>query len=181
MFWKIVGGIAAFFMVVVLAVAVLATVSAAAFGSVVGAVVEDLGVSTVQVTDAGGKTETYDVNSLLSESGRIEITGDNGERVTIDLELPQITVQESGNEAARVVIGGGSGLEINGDVPQIRIDGRSFDNFDGSFIARPIVGFFHGLFTLMAWTLILVGIWLVVRNRRTGANMPQEKTPNATA
>lgn len=181
MFWKIVGGIATFFMVVVLAVALLATVSLAAFGSVVGAVVEDLDISTVQVTDAGGKTETYDLNNLISESGRIEVTGDNGERVTINLDVPQITVQESGDEAARVVIGGGSGVEINADVPQIRIDGRSFDNFDGSFVAHSIAGFFRGLFSLMAWTLILVGIWLVLRNRQPGANMPQEKTPSATA
>lgn len=181
MFWKIVGGIAAFFMVVVLAVALLATVSLAAFGSVVGAVVEDLDISTVQVTDAGGKTETYDVNSLISESGRIEVVDNNGERVTIDFEVPQITVQESGDGAARVVIGGESGLEINGDAPQIRIDGRRFDGFDGGFIARHITGFFRGLFSLMAWALILAGIWLVVRNRRTGVNMPQEKTPNATA
>ena len=69
MFWKIVGGIAAFFMVVVLAVALLATVSVAAFGSVVGAVVEELDISTEVVNQGGERASlfhsTKDVNQDL--------------------------------------------------------------------------------------------------------------------
>jgi hypothetical protein len=181
MFWKVLGGIVAFFLVVALAVMLLATAGVAAFGVAVGSFVDNLDISTVQVTDASGNTETYDVDDLISESGRVEVTGDNGEQVTIDLNVPQITVQESGDDAPRVVIGGGSRLEVKSDVPQIRIDGRNFDNFDGSFFVRPIASFFHGLFKLAAWTLIAVGIWLVLRNRQPSANEPKEKTPSATA
>jgi hypothetical protein len=181
MFWKVVGGIVAFFVVVALAVMLLATAGVTALGVAVGSFVDNLDISTVQVTDAGGNTETYDVDNLVSESGRVELTGENGERVTIDLNLPQITVQESGEEAARVVIGGGPRFEVNSDVPQIRIDGRDFDNLDGSFFVRPIAAIIRGLINLAIWTLIIVGVWLVLRNRRPAADEPKEKTPSATA
>ncbi len=187
MFWKIFGGIVAFFVAVVLAVTMLATASVAVFGAAVGSIVDNFDISTVQVTDANGNTETYDVDNLVSDSGRVEVIGDNGERVTIDLTMPQITVQESGEGADRVVIGGGSGLEIDADGSQIRIDGRNIDNIDrieninGRFFVRPIVGFFRGLFNLVIWTMIGVGLWLVVRNRRSETNAPKEKTLDATA
>jgi len=181
MFWKVFGGIVAFFLAVLLAVMLLATAGVTALGVAIGSAVDNLDIRTVEVTDASGNTETYDVNELFAESGRVEVTGEDGERVTIDLNLPQITVQESGEESARVVIDGRPRFEFNSDVPHVRIDGRNFDNFDGSFIARPIVGFFRGLFNLTVLTLIAVGIWLVVRNRRPEASGPKEKTPNATA
>jgi hypothetical protein len=181
MFWKVVGGIVAFFMVVVLAVTLLATAGAAVLGLTVASVVDNLDISTVQVTDAGGNTETYDVDSLVAESGRIEITGDDGEQVTIDLEVPQITIQERGEEGGRVVIGGGPRFRGNIEVPHVRIDGRSFDHFDGGFAARAIGGFIRGLFTLMFWTVVLVGVWLVLRSRRPSASEPKEKTPDAIA
>ncbi len=181
MFWKVLGGIVAFFMVVVLAVMLLATASLAAVGVVVGSVVDNLDISTVQVTDVSGNTETYDVDTLVSDSGRVEIIDDNGDQVTIDFDVPQITVQERGEDAARVVIGGESGFEIDADGSQIRIDGRNIDDFDGRFFVRPIVGFFRGLFTLTAWTLIAVGIWLVLRKRQPAVNAPKEKTLDATA
>ncbi|MCP4433052.1 MAG: hypothetical protein GY806_18925, partial [Gammaproteobacteria bacterium] len=130
MFWKIFGGIVAFFMVVALAVTLLATAGLAAFGVAVGSIVDNLDINTVQVTDANGNTETYDVNDLVSESGQVKVIGDNGERVTIDFDVPQITVQERGEDAARVVIGGESGFEIDADGSQIRIDGRNIDDFD---------------------------------------------------
>ncbi len=172
MFWKIIGGIALFFMAVLVAGTLLVTASAAALGVAVGSVVENLDINTVQVTDASGNTETFDVNNLVSDSGRVEIIGDNGDQVTIDFDVPQITVQESGEDAAQVVIGDGS---------QIRIDGRNIDNFDGHVFVRPIAGFFSGLFTLTVWTLIAVGIWLMLRKRQAVDNTPKEKTPDATA
>jgi len=178
MLWKVVGGIAAFILVVVLAVTLLATAGVAAVGIAVGSIVEDLDISTVQVTDAGGNTETYDVEELISESGRLEVTGDNGERVTIDFEVPQITIQDSGEEAARVVIDGGSGLKNNPDMPQIRIDGH---NFDGDIFARPFASLLRGLSNLVICTLVLAGIWLVLRKRQPETNEPKEKSPNATA
>jgi len=181
MFWKVVGGITAFFFVVVLAVALLATAGAVAVGAAVGSIVEDLDISTVQVTDARGNTETYDVDNLLSESGRVVLSGDKGERVTIDLNVPQITVQEAGEDGARVVVGGGSRFNGNLDVPQIHINGRNIDNFDGSFIGRVISGFFQGMFKLAFWSLVLVAVWLVLRNRRPAAETPKEKTPDAVA
>jgi hypothetical protein len=178
MFWKVLGGIVAFFLVVALAVMLVATAGLAAVGVAVGSFIDNLDVSTVQVTDADGNTETYEVKDLVSESGRVEVTGDNGERVTIDLDLPQITVQESGDESARVVIGAGRGLEVNSGGPQVRIDGRGFGDFDGHFIARPIAALFHGLFNLAVLTLILVGAWLLLRSRRSE---PTEKTVDAAA
>ena len=181
MFWKVVGGIVAFFLVMMLAVTVLATAGAVAVGAAASAIVEDLDISTVQVTDAQGKTETYDVDTLLSESGRVEISGDNGERVTIDFEVPQITVQESGEEGARIVIGEGSRFDGNFDVPEIHIDGRNFDSFDGGFAGRVIGGFFQGMFKLAFWSLVLVAVWLVLRNRQPAANAPKEKTPDTVA
>lgn len=181
MFWKVLGGIVAFFMAVLLVVVLLAAAGVTALGVAVGSAIDNLDVRTVEVTDASGNTETYDVNDLFAESGRVEVTGKDGERVTIDLNLPQITVQDSGEESARVIIDGQPRFEFNSDVPHVRIDGRSWDNFDGSFIARPIVGFFRALFNLTVLTLIAVGIWMVLRNRRPEANVPQEKTPNATA
>jgi hypothetical protein len=178
MFWKIFGGIVLFFMAVVLAVGLLATVSLAAVGVAVGSAIDNLDVNTVQVTDVNGHTETYGVSDLVSETGRVEITGDNGEQVTIDLNLPQITVQEDGHEVSRVVIGGESGIEIAGDGSQIRIDGRDYDNFDGGIIGRIIGGFFKGLFTLAFWTMVVVGVVLVLRSRRPAAT---EKTPDTVA
>ena len=192
MFWKVLGGIVIFFMVVALAVGLLATASLAAVGVAVGSAIDNLDLSTVQVTDGNGHTETYQVNELLSETGRLEVTGENGERVTIDMTLPQITVQERGKDAATVVIngdgaasvviGGESGIEIGADGSQIRIDGHNidrFNNFDGGFLGRFIAGLFRGLFNLAFLTLIAVGIWLlVVRSRRTEA---AEKTPDAAA
>jgi hypothetical protein len=144
------------------------------------------------VTDDSGHTETYSVDDLFSDTGRVEVAGENGGRVTIDMTLPQITVQEQGKDAARVVIngedaasvviGGESGLEIGADGSVIRIDGRNiddFNNFDGGHLGRFFAGLFRGLFNLVFLTLIAVGIWLlVVRNRRTEAT---EKTPDATA
>jgi len=180
MFWKVFGGIVAFFMAVVLAVMLLAAAGVAVAGAVVSSVVDNLDISTVQVIDAEGNTETIDVNSLISESSRVEVTGDNGERVTIDLSVPQITVQDSGEDAARVVIGDGSRFEFNPDVPQVRIDSR-FDHFEGGFLGRLIAGFFSGMFKLAVWALILTGVWLVLRSRRPAANEPKEKTPDAIA
>ncbi len=167
MFWKVLGGIAAL----------------TAAGVAVGSIIDNLDISTVQVTDAEGNTESYSVRELVEESGRIEVTGDNGERVTIDLEVPRITVEESGEEASRVVIGGedGSRFEFDGNVPSIHINGRDFDNFDGHLFVHPIVSFLSGLFKLVAWTIILVGVWLLLRNRQPSAKEPQEKTPSATA
>jgi hypothetical protein len=192
MFWKVFGGIVIFFMVVALVLGLLATASLAAVGVAVGSAIDNLDFSTVQVTDENGQTETYSVNDLFSDTGRVEVTGENGERVTIDMTLPQITIQEQGKEAARVVIngedaaslviGGESGLEIGADGSLIRIDGRSidnFNNFDGGHLGRFIAGLFRGFFTLVIWTLIAVGIWLlVVRNRRTEST---DKKPDATA
>ena len=181
MFWKVFGGIVIFFMVVALGVGLLVTASLAAVGVAVGSAVDNLELSTVQVTDENGSTETYSVNDLLSGTERLEVYGDNGEIVTIDMTLPQITVQESGKDAATVVIngddagsvviGGESGIEIGADGSQIRIDGRSidsFNNFDGGSLGRFIAGLFRGLFNLVILTLIAVGIWLlVIRSRRT--------------
>lgn len=177
MFWKILGGITALIMVVVLAVGLVATVSLAAVGVAVGTAVENLDVSAVEVTDSNGHTETYTVGELLSETSRVEVTGDNGEQVTIDLNLPEITVQDNGGEVSRVVIGGESGLVFS-DGSHVRINGRNYDNFDGGFIGRLIGGIFKGLFTLAFWTLIIVGIVLVVRNRKPAES---QKTPDAVA
>ena len=88
----------------------------------------------------------------------------------------------NGEDAASLVIGGESGLEIGADGSLIRIDGRSidnFNNFDGGHLGRFIAGLFRGFFTLVIWTLIAVGIWLlVVHNRRTEST---DKKPDATA
>jgi hypothetical protein len=177
MFWKILGGIAALIMIVVLAVGLVATVSLAAVGVAVGTAVENLDVSTVEVIDSDGNTETYTVGELLSETSRVEVTGDNGEQVTIDLNLPEITVQENDGEVSRVIIGDDSGVVFS-DGSQVRINGRNFNTFDGGFIGRLIGGIFRGLFTLAFWTLVIVGIVLVVRNRKPADS---QKTPDAVA
>ncbi|MDX1414269.1 MAG: hypothetical protein R3293_08755 [Candidatus Promineifilaceae bacterium] len=191
MFWKVVGGIAIFIMVVVLALGMVATAGLAVAGVAIDSALENLEFSTVQVTDAGGRTETYSVNELLSGTERLEVYGDIGEQVTIDLALPQITVQEGGKDAATVVINGDdapsvvidgkSGIEIGATEPQIRIDGRdinSSNNFDGGFLGRFIVGIFKGLFNLVLVGMIVVGVWLLVRSQRS-KNV--EKTPDAAA
>jgi len=191
MFWKVVGGIAIFIMVVVLALGMVVTASLAVAGVALGTAVENLAFSTVQVTDENGRTETYDVNDLLSGTESLEVYGDNGEIVTIDMNLPQITVQEGGKDAATVIINGDeagslvidgeSGIKIGADGSHIRIDGRdidSFNNFDGGFLGRFIAGIFRGLFNLVLLSMILVGIWLLVRSQRTKTT---EKTPDAMA
>jgi len=195
MFWKVFGGIVIFFMVVALAVGLLATVSVAAVGVAVGSAIDSLESSTVQVIDSSGRMETYSVNDLLSGTERLEVYGDNGELVTIDMNLPQITVQEGGKDAATVIINGdeaGSvvidgekGIEIGADGSHIRIDGvdigrdvDSFNNFDGGHLGRFIAELFRGMFNLVLLSMILVGIWLLVRNQRSKT---VEKTPDVTA
>ncbi len=183
MFWKVLGGIALFMMVVVLGVMVVAGVGLTAAGVAVGSIIDNLDISTVQVTDAEGNTESYNIRDLVEESGRIEVTGDNGDKVTIDLEMPRITVEEGGENASRVVIGGedGSRFEFDANVPSVHINGREVTNIDGHLFVHPVVSFFSGLFKLVAWTIILLGVWLLLRNRQPSAKEPQEKTPSATA
>lgn len=183
MFRKIFIGFMLFFLAVVLAVGMLVTVSLAAVGVAVGSVVETLDVGTVEVTDASGNVETYSVGDLLSETSRVEVVGDNGEQVTIDLNLPQISVQENGDEVSRViigddevsrvVIGGDQGLVID-EGSRIRFDNRNDVFFDGGFFGRLIGGFFKGLFSLAFWGLVVFGIVMVLRSRK-----PEiiEKTP----
>jgi hypothetical protein len=195
MFWKVFGGIVIFFMVVALAIGLLATVSVAAVGVAVGSAIDNLESSMVQVIDSSGRTETYSVNDLLSGTERLEVYGDNGELVTIDMNLPQITVQEGGKDAATVIINGAEagsvvidgekGIEIGADGSHIRIDGAdigrdvdSFNNFDGGHLGRFIAGLFRAMFNLVLLSMILVGIWLLVRNQRSKT---AEKTPDATA
>lgn len=178
MFRKILVGSLLFFMALFLAVGLLTVTSLTAAGVAIASVVDNFDNSTVQVTDESGNTETYRVGELLSESNRVEIIGDNGEQVTIDLNLPQVSVQDNGGEVSRVVIGGESGVVIS-EGSQIRIDGRNvdnFDNFDGGFIGRIIGGFFQAMFTLAFWGLVVVGIIMVLRNRRPAVT---EKTPDA--
>lgn len=186
MFRKIFIGFMLFFLAVVLAVGMLVTVSLAAVGIAVGSAVETLDASTVEVTDVSGNVESYTLGELLSETSRVEVTGDNGEQVTIDLNLPQITVQENGDEVSRVVIGGDevSRIVIDGeqgfifdDGHQFRFDNRNDVFFDGGFFGRLIGGIFKGLFSLAFWTLVIVGIVLILRNRQPAA----EKTPDAVA
>jgi hypothetical protein len=181
MFWKVVGGIVAFFMVVVLGLTMLAVTGAAIAGVTVASLVENLDIRTVQVTDSSGHTETVDVADLFGESGRIEVNGDNGERVTVDLNLPQITVDDGSGDSAQVIIGGERGFGIDPQVPQVRVNGRSIDRFDGGWEWRPVERVFEALARLAFWTLVAVGIWLVVRNRRTDENVIVEKSPDATA
>jgi hypothetical protein len=191
MFWKVVGGIAIFIMVVVLAVGMVVTASLAVAGVALGTAVDNLEFSTVQVTDENGRTEIYSVNDLLSGTERLEVYGDNGELVTIDMNLPQITVQEGGKDAATVIINGDdagsvvidgeSGIEFDADGSHIRIDGRdidSFNNFDGGFLGRFIAGLFRGMFNLVVLSMIIVGIWLLVRSQR---GKTVEKAPDPAA
>ena len=179
MFWKIVGGIGAFLMVVVLGAMVMAAAGVAVVGSAVSSLAENIDVSSVEVTDANGRTEIIDVNRFLSESGRVEVVGDNGERVTIDVNVPRVTVQDAGEEGSRVVIGGGSGIEGISEVPQIRIDGRRLDSFDGFSVGRMVGGFFRGMINLALLTVIVIGVWMAVRNNRRP--VIQEKSVDAAA
>jgi len=183
MFLKILGGITLFFLVVALAIGLVAMAGLTAVGVAVGSVVDNLDGSTVEVTDVNGHTETFNFNDLVSEAGRVEITGDNGEQVTIDMNLPQITVQDNGEEVSRVIIGNdevssvviGSdpGIEFS-DGSHVRINGRNYDNFDGGFIGRLIGGFFKGMFTLAFWGLVIFGVVMVLRSRKPETI---EKTP----
>jgi hypothetical protein len=191
MFWKVLGGIAIFFMVLVLVVGMVVTASLAVTGVAVGSAIDNLEFSSVEVTDENGRTETYSVNDLLSGTERLEVYGDNGELVTIDMNLPQITVQEGGKDAATVIINGDdagsvvidgeSGIEFDADGSHIRIDGRdidSFNNFDGGFLGRFIAGLFRGMFNFVVLSMIIVGIWLLFRSQRSKT---VEKTPDAAA
>jgi len=157
----------------------------------VGSAIDNLEFSTVEVTDENGRTETYSVNDLLSGTERLEVYGDNGELVTIDMNLPQITVQEGGKDAATVIINGDeagsvvidgeSGIEFDADGSHIRIEGRdinSFNNFDGGFLGRFIGGLFRGMFNLVLLSMIIVGVWLLVRSQRSKT---VEKTPEKAA
>jgi hypothetical protein len=168
MFRKIFFGFVLFFMAVVLAVGMVAVTGLAVVGAAVGSTVENLDLRAVEVTDVNGNIETYTVGELLSEASRIEVIGDNGEYVTIDLNLPQITVQDDGGEVSRVVIGDDSGFQFRED-SQIRIDGRNFNTFDGGFIGRLIGGFFKGMFTLAFWGLVVFGVVMVLRSRKPAA------------
>lgn len=173
MFRKIFFGFVLFFMAVVLAVGMVAVTGLAVAGAAIGSAVENLDLSTVEVTDANGNVETYSVSDLLSETSRVEVTGDNGEHVTIDLNLPEVTVRDNNGEVSQVVIGTDSGIRIH-DGSQIRIDGRNFNTFDGGFIGRLIGGFFKGMFTLAFWGLAVFGIVMILRSRKPEA---AEKTP----
>lgn len=178
MFWKIIGGIGAFLMVLVLGALVMAAAGVAVAGSAVSSWAETVDVSSVEVTDASGRTEVIDIDRFLSESGRVEVTGDNGERVTIDVSVPQITVQEAGEEGSRVVIGG-SGIEGVSEAPQIRIDGRRLDKFDGFSAGRLVGGLFRAMINLALLTVIVIGVWMVVRSNRRPA--VKEKSVDAAA
>ena len=134
MFWKVFGVVVAVFTVFVLGIFLLAVAGVTAAGAAVVSAVDQLEIQTVQVTDDQGHTETYKLSELISESGRVEVTGENGEQVTIDLSVPQITVQESGGDAARVIIGDGPTVELKSDGANVQVDGL---DFDGRFVARP--------------------------------------------
>jgi hypothetical protein len=186
MFWKTVGGIVTFFVVVAVALALLATGGLVAAGATVGAIADSLDVRTVEVTDSEGVSETYDVNSLVDEGGRIEFTGENGDRVTFDLDVPRLTIRERGKEGTRVVIGGdpefvGRIFDENFNMPSIRVDGRDLDHAGSGIIGRAVGGFFKALFNVALWTAIAVSIWLVLRSRRAPADESLETKPNATA
>lgn len=179
------GGIVAFFAVLIAGAMLAATLGIVAVGSIVSNVVENVDFNNVQVTDANGNVEIIDMEEFFNESGRIEVVGDNGEMVTIDLELPQITVQESSNDDARIIIGSGSEIEISPNVPAIRIDEQSFDrmdaNFDGGFVGNVLGSFIKGVFTLMTWALIIGCAWLLLRKQQPAASQPSEKNVDATA
>ena len=182
MFWKVLGGIAAFFAVLIVGLLMAVTVGAIAIGSVVGNVVENVDISNVQVTDADGHVETIDLEEFFAESGQIEVIGDSGEVVVIDLDLPQITVQESGAESARIIIDSESEIEFGANVPEIRIDGTNIDTFDGGFAGRVVGGFIKGIFTLMTWALIIGCAWLLLRKQQPATVVqPKEKNTDATA
>ena len=181
MFWKVVGGVVAFFGAVFLAVALLVVAALSIAGVALGSFVESLDVSTVEVTDANGVTETFTIDELANEPDRLEIFGADGEQVTIDLTVPEITIQEGGVAGERVVIGSGSTVTVNPDLPQIRIDGREIDRFDGGYVWRPIGSFFRGLFNLATWVLIIGCLWLLFRKRPVEVQNPMEKKMDATA
>lgn len=185
MFWKVVGGIVAFFAVMVLGVLMAATFGVLAIGSIVGNVVENVDINNVQVTDANGNVETIDIEEFFSESGSFEVVGDNGEIVTIDLDLPQITVQESGHDEARIIIGSNSEIEIGPNGPEIRIDEQGFgsmdSNFDGGFVGNVLGSFIKGVFTLMTWVLIIGCAWLLLRKQQPATVQPSEKKVDASA
>jgi hypothetical protein len=178
------GGIGLFVMAVVLAVVMVATAGLAVAGATVGSVIDNLDTATVLVTDESGNTETYTFEDLIQESGRVEIIGDSGERVTID--MPVITVEEQGIGGGQVVLGGGnSGLVIDGPSETVRLNGRdvrSIENFDynrndeGFFLFRLIGGIFGAMFKLTFWGLIIVGAYLVLRKRQP---VVVEKAPEA--
>ena len=181
MFWKVIGGVMAFFGAVFLALALVVVAALTMAGVAVGSLVESLDVSTVQVTDANGVTESYTIEELANDPERLEIYGTNGEQVTIDLSIPQITIKEGGANGEQVVIASGSSVTVSPDVPQIRIDGRDFDNFDGDSLWRPIGSFFRGLFNLVTWALIIGCLWLLFRKRPETVQTPVEKKMDATA
>jgi hypothetical protein len=64
-------------------------------------------------------------------------------------------------------------------VPQIRIDGHSFDSYNGFSAGRIIGGFFRGMINLALLTVIGIGVWQVVRNNRRP--VVEEKSLDATA
>jgi hypothetical protein len=184
MFWKVMGGIGLFFMAVVMTVVMVAAAGVAVVGAAVGSAIDNIDTSTVQVTDESGHTEIYTLGNLIEKSGQVEIIGDNGERVTI--EMPQITIEEQGLEGSQIVFGGDSGLVINGPDSEVRLDGRRVDHYEqhdygryeGGFFSHVLGGIIGGLFKLAFWCMVIFIAYLVLRNHQPALI---EKAPVSTA
>lgn len=200
MFWKVAGGIVAFFAAVVLGALLMAAAGVATVGAVVGSAIENMDFETVQVTDTDGHTETINLDELDFENGRLEVVSRNGDHVMIDLDLPRIEVQEGGRDGDRVIIDGqsivaeeanGSTVRFNGrTIEEIRFDGVEMNerNFDAGHVFRPVARFFSGLVSLLAVGMIVLGVWLVGRNHNqpgkgapvaADGDLPKEKGPES--
>ena len=187
-FLKVVGGIFAFFGVIFVGLVMLAIAGVAVAGSIVSEVVQNVDFNSVHVVDSEGNVEAIHVEEIFAGSESIQINGSNGDQVTIDLNQEEVTIREGFGEEARVVVSSEDIVTISPEVGEIVIDGneivvdgRNFEVSGPSLAGRIVGGFFKAFFTIMTWTLILGGIYLLVRNRQPVVVQKSEKNIDATA
>ena len=158
-----------FFVLVFFAVAALGLLATAGLAAA-AAVISDSGVVQAfeeVAVDAQRLQIDIDDNSVTftnpdSGESRTVTSREISGRGRIDFNLPEITITNPDNGQSRVI-------RPNTDIraPRVVWDGDSHWAYDGPSLGLRIVGgFFRGLFNLVALTLIAVGAYLLIRNRR---------------
>jgi len=150
-----------------LATAGLATAAAVISDSGVVQAFEEVAVDAQRLQiDVADNSVT--ITNPDSGESRTVTSRDISGRGRIDFNLPEITITNPDSGQSRVI-------RPNTDirVPRVVWDGDYDWTYHGPNLGLRIVGgIFHGLFNLVALTLIVAGAYLLIRNRRQ-ANVDQ--------